>query len=49
MLGKKTISFLSMKPVNDMLLESIISNLRNSAYKFQYDVKAKKILLTIKL
>lgn len=48
-LGKKTISFLSMPMVNNILLECIISNLRNRAYKFQYNTFAKEIHLIIKL
>tara|TARA_R110002049_G_scaffold3795_5_gene27650 strand:- start:129131 stop:130102 length:972 start_codon:yes stop_codon:yes gene_type:complete len=48
-LGRKTVSFLSMDTVNDLLLESIITNLRDKAHQFQYDSKKQTIHLIIKL
>lgn len=49
LLGKKTIAFLEMEAVNNMLLETIISNLRTNPYSFSFSVKNKHISLTIKL
>ena len=47
--GKKTIKFLDMETVNNTLLETIISNLRNSPYHYKYNPRSKTINLTIKL
>lgn len=47
--GKKTIKFLEMEVVNNLLLEYIINNLRNCAYRFEYNRKNKTINLRIKL
>ncbi|WP_452220370.1 glycosyltransferase family 2 protein [Lacinutrix salivirga] len=49
MLGKKTISFLDLQTINNMLLEVIISNLRDKAYQFFYNTKNQTIIVTIKL
>lgn len=47
--GKKTIQFLDMQIINNMLLETIINNLRDKPYKFQYYRKNQTIHLTIKV
>ncbi|MCL6294666.1 glycosyltransferase family 2 protein [Jejuia spongiicola] len=49
LVGKKTIQFLEMQRINNMLLEAIISNLRDKPYNFQYHIKNQTISLTIKL
>lgn len=49
LLGKKTLSFVSMQSINDSLLESIIRDFRNQAYQFQFNRNANTISLTIKL
>ena len=49
LLGKKTLPFNSMQTINDNLLECIIRSLRNQAYQFQFNRRANKISLTIKL
>lgn len=49
LLGKKTISFFDIKTINNMLLETIVNNLRNNAYQIYFDQKKKTISLTIKL
>ncbi|GGD02420.1 glycosyltransferase family 2 protein [Hyunsoonleella pacifica] len=49
LVGKKTMSFLNMQEVNDTLLEIIIMNLRDKAYKYSFDKKSKIISLKIKL
>lgn len=48
-LGKKTISFLELQTVNNLLLETIISNLRDKAYQFVNNTQRKTITLTITL
>lgn len=48
-LGKKTISFLSFQAINDLLLETIINNLRQKAYHYSFDADKEVINLTIKL
>ncbi|MEN3322515.1 galactosyltransferase-related protein [Mariniflexile soesokkakense] len=48
-LGQKTISFLEMDTINNLLLEYIITNLRDKAYQFQYNSKNQTIHLIIKL
>ena len=48
-LGRKTISFLKMQNVNDMIIECIIFYLRNQTYKLKYDIKRETINFTIKL
>lgn len=48
-LGKKTSSFLSMQQTNDLLLEIIVTNLRNCPYNYRFDQENKRIDLTIKL
>ena len=47
--GKKTIQFLDMQSINNLLLETIINYLRNSPYHFKYNPKSKTTNLTIKL
>nr|WP_303317379.1 glycosyltransferase [Flavivirga sp. MEBiC07777] len=49
LLRKKTISFIEMEDVNNLLLENIIMNLRNKAYQFQYNTIHQRIHLIIKL
>ncbi len=49
LVGKKTIQFFNMQSINNMLLETIINNLRNRPYNFQYHLKNQTISLTIKL
>lgn len=47
--GKKTIAFLDMQTVNDLLLETIIYHLRNCPYKFKFNTEKEQIELIIKL
>jgi GT2 family glycosyltransferase len=49
LLGKKVKKFRGMQQVNDMLLESIIVNCRNSAYKYNFCPNSQEITLVIKL
>lgn len=46
-LKKKTARFLKMKEANEMVLSTIISYVRNSPYRYEFDRKAKKISLFI--
>jgi len=48
-MGKKTIAFMPMEAVNDIILESIITKLRHCAYNYKFDRKINQITLTIKL
>ena len=48
-LGKKVKSFLPMQEINDLILETIIMNLRNSPYSYIFDKDSQEISLTIKL
>ena len=48
-IGKKTIRFIDLDEVNNILLETIIIKFRNSPYKYQYNPNDKTINLTIKL
>lgn len=48
-LGKKTISFLDLDDLNNLLLETIIFNLRNCPYRYKFNQQTKTINLTIKL
>lgn len=48
-LGKKTILFLTLQEINDLLLETVVHKLRNSAYSYQFDQGNQTIELTIKL
>jgi predicted glycosyltransferase involved in capsule biosynthesis len=48
-LGIKTISFFSLQQTNDLILEIIISQLRNCPYNYAFDKEKKIIELTIKL
>ena len=48
-LGKKTIRFIELDMVNNILLETIITKFRNNPYKFQYNPNERTINLTIKL
>ncbi len=47
--GKKPIQFLDLKTINNMLLETIIINLRYCPYYYKFNPKTKTINLTIKL
>lgn len=49
LLGKKTIAFAGMQSINDNLLETIVSHLRNQAYQYEFDAICNTIKLTIKL
>lgn len=49
MFNKKPMVFLSMQEANDLLLETIVSKNRNSAYRYQYNQSTQTIDLTIKL
>jgi len=49
LLENKKISFLQMKTLNNVLLETIILNLRNQPYRFQFNSKKQTISLIIKL
>lgn len=49
LLGKKKIKLLKMKTLNNLLLETIILNLRNQPYRFQFNTKKQTISLIIKL
>ncbi len=46
-LKKKTARFLKMKEVNEMVLSTIISYVRNSPYRYEFDKKNRKIQLVI--
>ena len=48
-LGKKTVLFLEIEIINNMLLECIVNNLRTNAYQFQYNTTKQTIHFTIKL
>ncbi len=48
-LDKKVKTFLDMQEVNDLLLESIILNLRNAPYLYNFDSSSENISLIIKL
>jgi len=48
-LGKKVKTFVSMQEVNDILLESIIVNCRDCAYKYFFNRNSQEITLVIKL
>ena len=48
-LNKKTISFLEMDTVNNLLLEAIVFNLRNAVYSYRYNRVHDTISLLIKL
>lgn len=48
-LGKKTVLFLEIEIINNMLLECIVNNLRTNAYQFQYNATKQTIHFTIKL
>ena len=48
-LGKKTIPFLSMQAVNDLLLETFITSLRGCAYSYSFNQQAAIIVFTIRL
>ena len=48
-LGKKVKTFVSMQEVNDILLESIIVNCRDYAYKYFFNRNSQEITLVIKL
>ena len=48
-LDKKTLTFIDLQSVNNMLLETLIVNCRNSPYQYSYDRKAQHISLIIKL
>ncbi len=47
--GKKTIHFLDMESLNNILLETIISNLRNCPYSYEYNPISKTTNIIIKL
>lgn len=49
LLGKKTIAFLSLEDVNNIMLSCIINQLRTSAYHYQFNKVKKTIELIIKL
>ncbi|MDO7172723.1 glycosyltransferase family 2 protein [Mariniflexile sp. AS56] len=49
LLGKKTVSFLTMQIINNILLECIVNNLRTNAYILQYNSNNQTIHFTIKL
>ncbi len=49
LIGKKTLSFMSMEQVNNLLLETIVFSLRDRAYRFSFDNESHTISLTIKL
>lgn len=49
LLKKKTMSFLEMTSINNLLLECIINNLRNCAYQFQFNANKQTINLIMKL
>jgi predicted glycosyltransferase involved in capsule biosynthesis len=46
---KKTVAFLEMSTISNLLLECIIDNLRTNAYQFQYNSNKQTIHLTIEL
>ena len=46
-LKKKTARFLSMQEANERVLAAIISSVRNSPYRYEFDRKTKKISLFI--
>ncbi|MBT8394716.1 MAG: glycosyltransferase [Bacteroidia bacterium] len=48
-LFKKTIPFLTMQQTNDLLLETLVSQLRNCPYKYKFDKKGRSIDLTLNL
>ncbi|MBN2869187.1 MAG: glycosyltransferase [Flavobacteriaceae bacterium] len=48
-LGKKTIPFLSMQAVNDLLLETLITYLRDCAYSYSFNQQDSIIVFTIRL
>lgn len=48
-LGKKTVLFLDMQTINNMLLECVVNNLRTKVYQFQYNFNMQTIHFTIKL
>lgn len=48
LIGKKAFSFLSMQQVNDLILESLITQLRNCPYHYSFDQKNESINLTLK-
>lgn len=47
-LSKKAIPFLSMQQTNDLLLETLVSQLGNCSYKYRFDQKVKSIELVLK-
>ena len=49
LLNKKPMVFLTMQQVNDLVLETIVSKLRNNAYSYQFNQITQTIGFTIKL
>ena len=47
LLGKKTTKFLSMQQVNDMILETLITQLRDCPYHYSFDQKNECINLSL--
>jgi hypothetical protein len=46
-LGKKTISFITLEEANDIILNTLIGTLRNSTYHFHFDAQLQQITLRI--
>lgn len=49
LLNKKVKTFIPMQDVNNILLEVIITNFRNSEYEYTYNISSAKITLVINL